>query len=240
MLKKIFSRFKKDPSGFMKRALYTFLIEPVKYIRWNDYDAQKYWRDRFSKYGLSLKGSGDQRLSEQENKIMYAEAAKVFTALCQKVTIDFRSASVLEIGCGTGFYTQLLHNLGVKNYTGVDITDVIFTELKKRFHGFRFIKKDITSDKIKGKFDLIVMIDVIEHIVKEDKLSSSMENVKNSLSDNGIFILGPIQNTSKRQHFHVRYWSLEDIAPKFPGYVFGELMPFPGGYILIIKKDRFN
>ncbi|MCK4452982.1 class I SAM-dependent methyltransferase [candidate division WOR-3 bacterium] len=236
MLKKIFSRFKKGPSGFMKRALYTLLIEPVKYLRWNDYDAQKYWHDRFSKYGLSLKGSGDRRLSEEENTKMYAEAAKVFTELCQKVTIDFRSASVLEIGCGTGFYTQLLHNLGVKNYIGVDITDVIFTGLKKRFSGFRFIKKDITSDKIKGKFDLIVMIDVIEHIVKENKLSSSMENVKNSLSENGIFILGPIQNTSKRHHFYIRYWSLEDIAPKFPGYVFGELMLFPGGDILIIKK----
>lgn len=236
MLKDIFSRFKTDPLGFIKRALYKTIIGPLKYGKGNDYAAHKYWCDRFSKYGLSLKGAGDEGLSEEENKKMYAEAAKVFTDLCLREGADFQSISVLEIGCGTGFYTHLLHNLGVKSYVGVDITDVLFPELRRKFSQFRFIKKDITSDKIEGKFDLIVMIDVIEHIVNEAKLSFAMENVKKCLSDNGIFIIAPILNTNKRHLFYLRSWSLEDIKRRFSGYVFEELISFRNSHILIIRR----
>lgn len=176
----------------------------IKYGAGNDYDAAKYWHDRFSKYGLSLKGAGNEGISEEENEKIYAEAAKVFTDLCRKEDIDFHNVSVLEIGCGTGFYTQLLHDLGVKSYTGVDITDVLFPKLRKKFPRFKFIKKDVTSDKLEGKYDLIIMIDVIEHIVKESKLSFAMENVKNCLSHNGVFIVTPIMKVSKKQLFYLR------------------------------------
>lgn len=201
MLKDILSRFKKDPLDFIRRALYKTIIGPLKYGEGNDYDAARYWRDRFSKYGQSLSGAGDEGQSEEENEKMYAEAAKVFTDLCRKEGVDFQSVSILEIGCGTGFYTQLLHNLGVKSYVGVDITDVLFPELRKKFPQFRFVRKDITSDKIEDMFDLIVMIDVIEHIVKESKLSFAMENVKNCLLANGNFIVSPIMDLSKRHLF---------------------------------------
>ena len=232
------SRFKKDPLGFVKRALYKILIGPIKYGRGNDYDAHRYWRDRFSKYGLSLRGAGDDGLSEEENEKMYVKAAEVFTDLCQRESVDFQSVRVLEIGCGTGFYTQLLCDLGVKSYVGVDITDVLFPELRKKFPQFKFVRKDIASDKIEGKFNLIVMIDVIEHIVKESKLSFAMENVKKCLLDNGVFIVSPIMDVSRRHLFYVRSWSLEDIKRRFPGHIFRELVPFRNNHILIIRKLR--
>lgn len=230
----VFSKFKKDPLGFIRRALYKTLIGPLKYGKKNNYDAARYWHDRFSRYGFSYKGAGDEGSSEEENRERYAKAAKVFTDLCQRECVDFQNAnaSVLEIGCGTGFYTQLFHNLGVNNYVGVDITDVLFPDLKKQFPQFRFIRKDITSDKIDGKFDLIVMIDVIEHIVNEDKLSFAMENVKNCLSNNGIFIVAPLMEVSKKHLFYFRSWSLEDIKQRFSGYIFRELV----SSILVIRK----
>jgi 2-polyprenyl-3-methyl-5-hydroxy-6-metoxy-1,4-benzoquinol methylase len=236
MLKDILSKFKKDPLGLIKRSLYRTLIGPIKYGKGNDYDAHKYWHNRFSKYGLSLKGAGDEGLSEEENKKRYTEAAKVFTDLCQRESIDFQSVRVLEIGCGTGFYTQLLHNLGVEDYVGVDITDVLFPELRKKIPQFRFVRKDFTLDKIEGKFDLVIMIDVIEHIVKEANLSFAMQNVKNCLSHNGVFIVSPIMDVSKKHLFYLRFWSLEDIKRRFPGYIFRELVPFRGGHVLIIRK----
>jgi len=236
MLRYIVSRFKKDPLGLMRRALDETIIGPLKYGEGNDYDAARYWHDRFSKYGLSLNGAGNAGLSEEENEKMYAEAAKVFIDLCRREGVDFQSVSVLEIGCGTGFYTQVFHNLGVKSYVGVDITDVLFSELGKKFPQFRFIRKDITSDKVEGKFDLIVMIDVIEHIVNESKFSLAMENVKNCLLANGIFVVSPIMDVSKRHLFYIRSWSLEDIKQRFSGYIFGELVPFRHNHILIVKK----
>jgi SAM-dependent methyltransferase len=224
--------------NFVKRALSKKTFGPLKYGKGSDYDALKYWEDRFSKYGHSLKGVGHEGLSEAENKKMYAEAAEVFTSICREERIDFQSVNALEIGAGNGFYTQLLHELGIKSYVGVDITDVLFPELRKKFPHFGFVRKDICSDRIEGKFDLIVMIDVIEHIVTEPKLSFCMENVRNCLADNGVFIVAPMTATSRRSLFYVRSWALEDIQRRFPGYVFSEPVPFRSGFILVVRKPK--
>ena len=235
-MKDILSRFKKNPLDFIRRALFKTIIGPLKYGKGDDYDAVKYWHDRFAKYGQLLRGAGDEGLSEEENEEMYTDAAKIFTDLCLKEGVDFQSARAIDIGCGTGFYTKVLYDLGVKNYAGVDITDVLFPGLRKKFPQYRFIKRDISSDRIEGKFDLIVMIDVISHIVQESKLSKALENLKNCLSPNGIFIISPIIEASKRYSFYNLRRSSEDIKQRFPGYIFRELVPFRGNYILIIRK----
>ena len=197
MLEHIFSKLRKDPLGLIHRGLHKTIIGPLKYGMVDDYDAHRYWYDRLSKYGNSIQGVGNEALSGQETKTRYKEAAQAFTALCRGADLDFPSVRVLEMGCGTGFYTQLLHHFGAKNYVGVDITDVLFPTLRKRFPQFAFLRTDMTSDLIEGEFDLIVMIDVLQHIVTEGKLAFGMENVKNCLSADGLFVVAPIDQTSK-------------------------------------------
>lgn len=238
MTKGIFSRFKSDPLGFIQRALYKIIIGPIKYGHGADYDANRYWHDRFSRYGFSHKGAGHEGLSEEENEQIYAEAGQVFTQLCQREGLDFGTLNVLEVGPGSGFYTQLLRDLGVRRYVGVDITDVLFPQLKDKFPEFSFLKQDITAEPVKEKFDLVVIIDVIEHIVTEEKLSSAMQNVKDCLSKGATVMLSPVMNRSKRHLFYVRWWSLHDIKRQFPGYVFGELVPFGNGNVLTITKPK--
>jgi SAM-dependent methyltransferase len=236
-MKNIILKSKKDPLGFLTRALYKTTIGRLKYGSGADYDAARYWRDRFSKYHLSLQGAGDEGLSEEDNWRMYGQARDVFTKLCQQENINFQLANVLEIGCGTGFYTQLLYDLAVNSYLGVDITDVLFTDLKNKFPDFTFIKKDVTVDKLEGQFNLIVMIDVIEHIVEKTKLSFALENIRNCLSNDGRFIVAPVASESKKHLFYVHSWSLADLKPNFTEYSFRELVPFRNDYILVIKKQ---
>lgn len=237
MLKKMFS-FIKDSFAFVMRGLYKITIGKAKYSRGQDYDASRYWHDRFSKYGFSLKSAGHEGLSEQENKKMYIEAARIFMSLCQEEEVNFKNVNILEIGVGTGFYTQLFYDGGAKEYTGIDITDVLFPALRRKFSNFNFIKKDVTTEKISGQFDVVVMIDVIEHIVDSAKFSYAMQNVKNCLSENGVFILAPIGKENKRFLFYERSWSLEDIKKEFPNYVFGELIPFRCEHIICIRSKK--
>ncbi len=229
-------RFIKNPVGFIKRAVYKTLIGPLKYRRGNDYNAPQFWYDRFSRYRLDIKGAGDEGLSDEENKRMYEEGGRVFTDLCQKEGFDFSRIKVLEIGCGSGFYTDIFRKLGVKDYTGLDITDVLFPDLTKRYPLFKFIKRDITSDRVDGEFDLVVMIDVIQHIVTEERLSYAMDNVKRCLAPKGVFMVAPVRNVSRKHLFYVRSWSLDDMKKRFPGYTFDELIPFRSGYMLIVRK----
>ncbi len=225
----------KNFAAQITRGLSKVIIGPMIYGRKDDYDAQRYWSDRFSKYGNSLKGPGHEGLSEQENQKAYEAAAQIFINACSDLEMDLANARILEIGCGTGFYTEILAKLGAKNYLGVDITDVLFPKLKQKFPNFQFVKKDITTDAISGEFDLIVMIDVVEHIVKEDKLTSAMQTIKNSMSSEGRFIIAPLKTVKQRELFYVKFWSIEDLKIRFINWDFGELIPFRNGYLVCVK-----
>jgi len=239
MLKEILYKIYNNPLGLLQRAMFKIFIAPFKYRKGTDYNAKKYWQDRFSKYGKTLTASGDEGLSEEENRHDYELAANNITDILHKEKFDFEQIQVLEIGCGTGFYTQLLHDLKIKHYTGVDITDVLFPEFSQKFPSYNFIQKDITTEEIiPQQFDLIMMIDVIEHIVTKEKLDFAMKNIQKCLKNNGIFIISPIMETSKKHLFYLHSWTIQDIKENFLSeeYTFRELMPFRQNSILVIQK----
>lgn len=214
-MKKLFKKIFRDPFSFIKRAFYKTIIGPLKYQKKDDYKAEEYWRNRFSKYGLSLRGSGDEGLSEEENKKNYSKLAISLENLLSEENFDYQSIKVLDIGCGTGFFTKFLYNSGVKNYVGIDITNVLFPQLKERFTDYVFLKKDISTEKIEEKYDLIIMIDIIEHIVKKSKFTFAMENINHSLSENGVFVIAPVMKKNKKHLFYLKSWSQKDILQNF-------------------------
>jgi SAM-dependent methyltransferase len=235
-MKDIFNRIRGNPFNLVKRALSKTIIGPIKYGRGEDYNASKYWHDRFSTYGLSLKAVGDEGLSEAENEKLYTHARERFLHLCRRETIHLSHLRVLEIGCGTGFYTRLLCDAGVRSYMGIDVTDVFFSYLREVFPSYLFLRKDVTTDKIEGEFELVVMIDVLEHIVNSARLDFAIANVKKCLTSGGIFIVAPIMEESRQRFFYLRFWSLEDVQSRFHGYNFSSPMPFRNGSIVCIRK----
>lgn len=236
-MREILDKLRHEPFSAIARGLNKKLLAPRRYSRGEGYDASAYWGDRFTRHGASLKGAGDEGLSEEENRRQYEEAARVFVEVCRGAGVDFPTARVLEIGCGSGFYTGLLADLGVSNYVGLDITDVLFSELGERFPQFDFVKQDITTHRVDGTFDLIVMIDVIEHIVEDEKLSSAMEHVKDALAPTGVVVLAPVMQKATDHLFYVRFWSLEELRERFPAHLIRDPKPFRAGSILTIRKS---
>jgi SAM-dependent methyltransferase len=213
------------------------LIQRRKYARPGGYDAERYWRDRLVQHGTSLKGPGREARSEAENAADYAQAATTFVDFCRRQRVDLSGAAVLEIGCGTGFYTGLCRDAGVKRYQGVDITDALFPQLIQEFPAFEFIKRDATSDELEGAFDVALMIDVVEHIVEERKLDFAMRNVDRCLVPGGVFVVAlPAPGDWPRRLFYMRRWRESDISGRLPGYAVGQSRPFRDGHILVLRK----
>lgn len=239
-MQNILLKLRTDLRGFFIRSLYKTVIGPLKYRTDSGYNAAQYWQDRFARHGLTLKASGDEGLSEIQNQHMYSEAATVFTELCHQTGVDFQNSRVLEVGCGTGFYTQLLYNLKVRFYTGVDITDVLFPTLQNSFPRFNFVKKDVTVSKLTGPYDLIVMIDVIEHIVNQPQLAFAMQNISNCLAPDGLLFLAPVSQKSKKHLFYVHTWALDDIQKELTNCDLVHLVPFRQDYLLVSRKRTPN
>lgn len=229
-------KFCHDPIGFFGRAMYKVFLAPLKYKKKGGYDAGRYWHDRFKKHGLSFKSVGDEGLNDEQNQAMYEQAAKIILALCAQEKIDLSQVRVLEIGCGNGFYTQLLWNSGVRHYVGMDITDIFFPTLKQRHPGYEFVQQDITKGSIHSTFDLILMIDVIEHIVGDPELDHALANVAGALADTGLFLLAPVSDKGKRSLFYVRFWTTSEINKRLPGYAYRPSIPFRYSQLLALRK----
>ena len=236
---KLLTKLRKDPIGFLKRIVQKGVIERWRYGKaGGDYDAAHYWHDRLARYGSSLRGVGDEGFSETDNARQYEEAAQTFLTACQQLGLDFTQAHVLEIGPGTGFYTQLLATLGVQDCLAVDVTDAYFAQLQTQFPTFRFVRKDVTADPIEGRYDIIVMIDVIEHIVTDEKLTRCFATLDHCLADGGILLLAPIVPVGQKHLFYVRFWSLAEVTARLPHYLWEKSVPFRDGQLFIARKPN--
>ncbi len=232
----VISRFLRDPIGYSVKVFRKLFIDRWRYARGRDYDAAAYWRDRFTRYGTDIRGPGHEGLSKEENEAMYQEAGEVFLAVCRREGVRWADARVLEIGCGTGFYTRLLADQGVTRLTAVDITDVQFPRLRSEFPRFEFIQRDVGCDDLTGTFDLVIMIDVAQHLVDDGKFSHAMLNVKRCLADGGVFIVNPVADRDSQTVFYVRFRCLDAFQREFPGYVVAPPVPFRGQGMVSIRR----
>ncbi len=85
---------------------------------------------------------------------------------------------ILDIGCGSGVFLSRMQNLGMKT-AGVDpyiISDVPNLGIKKT-----------TLDQVQGKYDVITMNNVLEHVPDPD---STFAQIKRLLKKNGTVIIG--------------------------------------------------
>src|SRR3989338_9566601 len=159
-----------NPIELIKQGLRKRFVQPWQYRGKGGYDAGRYWRECFVKYGFSMQGVGLEGHTHAENLQIREKSAQILAKVCGAEFKDFSSVRVLEIGCGNGYYSNILEQWGARDYTGLDITDILFAELKRKFPAFRFVQGDISEKPLPDKYDLIIMMDVIQHIVDKAKL----------------------------------------------------------------------
>jgi len=218
------------------RSVLNIILSRIKRKLHGGYDAQKYWRNRVSEFGLDLRGVGNRSLSEEENKEQYSEAKKVFLSICNENQIDFRNTSVLDIGCGTGFYTKIVEEQGCSRYCGVDITDALLNELKSQFSDYKFYELDVSRESLKGIYDLVIMIDVTQHITNKKRFDYAMQNIRNHLKQNGLLIVTSWLDDKKVDSFYEKSRSIDSYKKCFKGENFGEPLRFRDKYIFTIRK----
>lgn len=109
----------------------------------------------------------------------------------EKVINDTRASAVLDLGCGSGNF-ELTFAKTLKQITALDYNDEAISFLRgklkaKRIKNVKLVVSDLKtlppSTKV-GKFDLIIMIDVIEHLKMKDA-ENLVSNFKKYLNKDG-------------------------------------------------------
>lgn len=93
--------------------------------------------------------------------------------------------TALEFGCATGIASKLLTDLGY-SVTSTDISLYAVQKAKKLYSNVHFLKHDIQDPFIsKIKYDLVLALDVIEHLENPKK---SIENMYNLVKSKGLVL----------------------------------------------------
>lgn len=154
------------------------------------YRPREFWNDVLSE-SFDLRGVGHYRLSEDENRRMYDVKRDLIAGQFERFGIAVGPAiRVLEIGCGVGYWTEYLKGRGVQRYTGNDITPVSVTTLSQRYPEFQFVQGDAGAIPLQPlAFDLVMMIDVTQHITDDAAFVRAMGNVWQAVAPGGTFVV---------------------------------------------------
>ncbi|MFX1534863.1 MAG: class I SAM-dependent DNA methyltransferase [Promethearchaeota archaeon] len=94
---------------------------------------------------------------------------------------------ILELGCGTGNYTQILLERGYE-ITGVDISENML-EIAKEKCTCNFIRGSIRDISINDRFDAcIAMFAVMGYITENSDIVKVLNNIRRHLKPNGLFV----------------------------------------------------
>ncbi|MBL8501889.1 MAG: class I SAM-dependent methyltransferase [Rhodocyclaceae bacterium] len=231
-MREALKRLLRDPFGTAARAWHKLVVAPRRYARGGDYDAARYWDDRFRRHGPSLASVGHEGLSEAEIGAAYAAQAEDVFGMLERAGVALAQARLLEVGCGNGYYAERLRERGLRHYQGLDITDAFFPLLRERFPGYAYAKGDISADRLEGEFDAVLMIDVIEHIVTEGKLASALTHVAAMMARGAVLVLAPVAPSGRRSLFYVRFWTEAEVMRGLPGFRVAERR----GRALLLRK----
>lgn len=121
---------------------------------------------------------------------------------------DITNKSVVDIGCGYGWFELFALKKNVKKILGVEISNEDLKTIKKHINNKKFEALVGTAGKIpanKETFDTIVAWEVIEHIPTntEDKMFKEVNRV---LKKNGAFYLSTPHSAFLSKYLDPAFW----------------------------------
>lgn len=117
--------------------------------------------------------------------------------------------SVFEIGCGPGQFAHMLRDNGVTKYCGIDFSKVAIKQAQERVPDFEFICANAYTFDAPADIDVIVSLEVLEHMDKDVALIRNLPKGKR-------FVFSVPNFDSKN---HVRYFSNAlEIVDRYSNY----------------------
>lgn len=115
---------------------------------------------------------------EQSTREEFASEKAVALNLIKKLKVK----NVIALGCGLGYFTNKIANLGV-NVTGVDCSDTAICKAKSLFPNCNFIVGDILDYHMYMELrpDLIVMAEITWYVL--DKLDQFIAFIRSEFPD---------------------------------------------------------
>ena len=151
------------------------------------YRPQEFWERRLAEQ-FDLRGTGETGLSLAYNLACYALRAEVLTRALARAGVSPSGARVLDVGCGTGFWTDYYTARGSR-YTGVDIAQVSVDRLAARYPAQVFLRADVSDGVPGGPYDIVNVFDVLYHVTDDARWEAALRHLAGALAPGGLLLV---------------------------------------------------
>ncbi len=151
------------------------------------YSPREFWDRRLSEQ-FDLRGTGETGLSLAYNRACYALRREVLEAALAAAGFDPRGRSVLDVGCGTGFFTDYYLARGAR-VTGLDIAPTSVERLTRRFPAASFVLGDVGETPPPGRYDLVNAFDVLYHITDDARWEAAVTHLARAVAPGGLLLV---------------------------------------------------
>ncbi len=157
------------------------------------YRPDLYWEDRAQRFAGERDGLAAvcaYGMPEFYNRAIHLEQRLALRPWL-KVSAGTR---VLDVGCGIGRWSRLLAARGAR-VTGVDLSPTMIAQAQKRAAAAgvadrcRFQVQDLSNLDVGEKFDLVLGVTVLQHILDPGRLRTALEAMTAHLAPRGRMIL---------------------------------------------------
>lgn len=158
------------------------------------FDPQAYWTRRMTNRP-DLSGAGSVAMPVSWQRWFYRGKKRAYRSLLRRHA-SVRGMSVLNFGCGTGFFEDWFESQGASDVAGVDFVEENIAPLRDTHPKRRYLCADLgrTPNALNafGQFDLVTAIDVLYHVVDADVLVNVLGALATALKPDGWFLFTDI------------------------------------------------
>lgn len=182
---------------------------------WN-YKPKDYWERRLEGQP-DLRGVGCIGFNENYNNYLYSLKISALENVLNKYPIIIKGKSILDVGCGTGFFVDYYNKKGAKKITGVDITKKSISLLKEKYPFYNFQVADISEPDLyfKESFDIVNVFDVLYHITEDSQFEAAIHNISSLCVKGYILITDIFSKNDIYPAEHVHFRNLQKYEKEF-------------------------
>ena len=152
------------------------------------FDRLGYWKERHVRFRGDRRSVGHIAWSDAKNEKLTQAGAARLNSLVPGLFDSTASLEALDLGCGVGRFAPLITGLGFA-YTGVDVSPDALDQAMRKCPSGIFVQADICAYRPQRRFDLILTLYVLIHVVDDGRWSGALDVIARSMSPRGVCIL---------------------------------------------------
>lgn len=160
------------------------------------YDYAVYWTGLHRRHTGALCAVGYSRLGEGFNRATYKLRRRAAMRLLSRRP-GLCAGRLLEAAVGVGAYAPVWRELGVRSWTGLDLSPDAVAYCRSRFPYGNFVVQDLTAEDWDpsvacGDYDLVTAIDVLYHLTSDQDFDAALLNLERRVKLGGALLISGV------------------------------------------------